>query len=268
MKTGHSLTFALAFALLLISAVTPSLASDTAKEKRWADQIVDGLMDGEAVWLEAGKTKFLGIYTPTAAKPAKGAVIVAHGIGVHPDWPDVVNPLRVKLAERGWNTLSVQMPILPNEAEYKDYIPLFPEVSPRLKAAVDHLKSKGNKKIAIAAHSLGATMGAYFLAQNKSPVDGLVVVGTSGTQLHDTPGTGVRYFESLPKLNKLPILDIYGSDDLKEVLDSVAKRKEIAKDSGNTRYTQVKVAGANHFFQGKDAELVQQVSSWLDQNIK
>jgi len=263
MKTGHSLTFA--FALLLLSAFNPSLASDTAKEKRWADQIVDSLIDGEAVWLTAGKVKFLTIHTESTAKPAKGAVIVVHGIGVHPDWPEVINPLRVKLAEHGWNTLSVQMPILPNEAEYKDYIPLFPEVSPRLKAAVDYLKSKGNKKIAIAAHSLGATMGSYYLAHNTTPVNGLVVVGTSGTQLHDTD---VRYFDSLPKLGKLPILDIYGGNDLDTVLNSTAQRADIARKSGNKRYTQVKVAGANHFFQGKEAELVQQVSGWLDQNVK
>ena len=114
MKSAHTLV--IAFAALLTILSVPSLASDTAKEKRWADQIVDTLMEGEAVWLQAGQTKFLGIYTESATKPAKGAVIVLHGIGAHPDWTDVVHPLRVGLTEHGWTTLSLQMPILANEA--------------------------------------------------------------------------------------------------------------------------------------------------------
>jgi len=58
--------------------------SDYAREKRWADEIVPQLVSGEPVWLEAPRTeKFLGIYTE--AKNAKGAIILAHGLGVHPD---------------------------------------------------------------------------------------------------------------------------------------------------------------------------------------
>lgn len=258
---------ALGFTLSLFLLVLPfsSMASDTAKEKRWADQIVDGLIDGEAVWLQAGNTKFLGIYTETAASPAKGAVIVLHGTGVHPDWPDVINPLRVQLPTLGWTTLSLQMPILANEAKDDDYQPLFPEIAPRMNAAIAFLKSKGISRIVVAGHSMGSSMAAYYLANNANPVTGLVAVGTSGIGF---TSTGKRYFDSLPKLNKLPVLDIYGSEDLESVLSTVTKRMDIAKKSGNTRYTQVKVPGANHFFQGKNKELVQEVSSWLDKNTR
>ena len=262
MKSAHTLV--IAFAALLTILPVPSLASDTAKEKRWADQIVDSLMDGEAVWLQAGQTKFLGIYTESTTKTTKGAVIVLHGTGVHPDWPDVVHPLRVGLTEHGWTTLSLQMPILPNEAEENDYAPLLPEIAPRMKAAIDFLKSKGITTIVIAGHSLGPTMAAYYLANNTNPVKGLVAVGVSGESLN-TPN--LRYFDTLPRLNKIPILDLYGSEDDETVLATAAQRKDIARKSGNTHYTQVRVKGANHFFQGKEQELVQEVSSWLDKNI-
>lgn len=251
--------------LLLLVLPVASLASDTAKEKRWADQIVDGLFDGKPVWLQAGKTKFLGIYTESATKPSKGAVIILHGTGVHPDWPDVINPLRVQLPTHGWATLSLQMPILHNEAKEPEYAPLFPEITPRMQAGIDFLKSKGNPNIYVAAHSLGATMAAYYMANSTNPVKGMVVIGTSGVNF-DTPN--LRYFETLPKLNKTPILDLYGSEDLKDVLDTVTKRADIAKKSGNTRYVQVKVPGANHFFQGRNKELVQEVSNWLDKNAR
>jgi pimeloyl-ACP methyl ester carboxylesterase len=238
-------------------------ASDLAKEKRWADQIVDALIDGEAVWLQAGKDKVLGIYTESGADKVRGAVIVLHGIGVHPDWPDVVYPLRVRLAEKGWHTLSLQMPILPNEADYKEYAPLFPEIAPRMQAAIAFLKEKGVNNIVVAGHSLGSTMAAYYLANHPaSGVKALVCVGVSGIQFGDKQ---LGYFNSLSKL-KLPVLDIYGSEDLKPVLESVAERAAIAKKAGVMPYDQVMVKGANHFFQGKAPELVKNVADWIDKN--
>jgi len=263
MKSCRPLNLAVLLFFFIWSA--PSIASDLAKEKRWADQIVDSLIDGNAVWLDTGSTKFLGIYTESSIKPAKGTIIVLHGIGVHPDWPDVVYPLRVKLAEQGWNTLSLQMPILANEAEAKDYVPLFPEIAPRMQAAVDFIKGKGAKKIVIVAHSMGSTMAAYYLSKNSNPmVKGLVEIGVSGNPFKE-PGLG--YLDTLPNLKETPILDLYGSEDLEPVLKSVAQRADVARKSGNTHYTQVMVKGANHFFKGKDTELVQEVKTWLNKNI-
>ena len=129
-------------------------ASDLAKEKRWADQVVEAILDGDAVWLNDGKSDFLGIYTE-AGEDKERAVIVMHGTGVHPDWAQVVQPLRVGLTEHDWNTLSIQMPILPNEAEYKDYAPLYDEVAPRIDAAIKYLKENGSKDIVLIGHSQG-----------------------------------------------------------------------------------------------------------------
>lgn len=43
--------------------------------------------------------------------------------------------------------LSIQMPVLANDAEYEDYVPLYPEVIPRLKAAEAFLIEKGITEI-------------------------------------------------------------------------------------------------------------------------
>ena len=48
-----------------------SYASDIAKEKRWADQIVDSIIVGDAEWLKAKGQKFLGIYNEHAKEKAK-----------------------------------------------------------------------------------------------------------------------------------------------------------------------------------------------------
>ena len=66
-------------------AIAQQQPSDYAREKRWADEVLPSIVVGEAVWLEAPRTeKFLGIYTE--AKDAKSAIILAHGLGVHPDY--------------------------------------------------------------------------------------------------------------------------------------------------------------------------------------
>ena len=51
-------------------AALPAAAQDYAREKRWADEVVPGLVVGDAVWLEtsAGR-KFLAIHAPAGEAP-------------------------------------------------------------------------------------------------------------------------------------------------------------------------------------------------------
>jgi len=238
----------LVVAMFVQSAAT---ASDTAKEKRWADQIVDALMDGEAEWLKAGDQEFLAIYTESADSPPRGGVILMHGIGVHPDWPQIVSPLRTGLPERGWSTLSLQMPILPNEAETSEYLPLMDEVAPRIDAGIAYLKQQGIDRIVLVGHSLGATMALKYLEQPRDPVKGYVVIGLA-------VNASLEPAVSLEAV-KVPVLDLYGSEDQKDTLDTAPKRAAAAK--GDT-YTQTKVDGANHFFDDRDEILVETVDAW------
>ena len=85
--------------------IAPGYASDLEKEKRWSQQIVDALLVGEAVQLDADGTAFLGIYTEASEGAGDRAVILLHGIGAHPDWPEITNPLRSELPEHGWSSL-------------------------------------------------------------------------------------------------------------------------------------------------------------------
>jgi hypothetical protein len=103
--------------LIAIALGAPVYAtnSDVGKEKRWAEQVIDGLLDGDELWLNDGSGhEFLGILTEGDTGSGR-AVILAHGIGVHPNWPDVIYPLREALLENEITSLSIQMPILPND---------------------------------------------------------------------------------------------------------------------------------------------------------
>ena len=244
--------------LIILSIATTVQASDLAKEKRWADQVVDAILDGEAIWLNDGTSEFLGIYTE-AGEDKNRAVIVMHGTGIHPDWQQVIQPLRVGLTEHDWNTLAIQMPILPNEAKYEEYAPLYDEVAPRIDAAIKYLKKNGSKQIVLIGHSQGASMTVYSLSTSKQDINGFVAIGMAS--FADDPRMNVT--KALEKIN-VPVLDLYGDDDLEEIMISTDDRASAAKKAGNKRYTQLELAGSNHFFDGKEDELVAAVAEWLE----
>ena len=132
------------FLLLWWCAAVPGIAQtaapDHAREKRWADEITPAILVGDAVHIaQKSGHKFLSIYTPNAR--ARAGVIVVHGMGVHPDW-NLINVLRSELAEQGYATLSVQMPVLAADAKGELYPALFPDAAERLQAAADFLRDR------------------------------------------------------------------------------------------------------------------------------
>jgi len=223
---------------------------DYAREKRWADEITPAILVGDPVYLalKSGH-KFLAIHTPPLPQAkARAGVIVVHGMGVHPDW-NLINALRSQLAGQGYATLSVQMPVLASDAKAESYPPLFPEAAERLQAAVNFLREKGHRKVAIVSHSMGARMANHFLA-NGGAVDAWVSVGIS---------TGV-YLQ--PETFKAPVLDIYGEKDFPVVLQNAARRGDaIQRNRGSG---QMSIAGADHYFNGMEGELVRHVKRFLD----
>jgi pimeloyl-ACP methyl ester carboxylesterase len=234
--------FALIFSL-------SGFAADYQREQRWADQIVPSIMVGDPVWLtQTNGHKFLGLYT--AAEHAKAGLVIVHGIGVHPDW-GLIGSLRQQLPDEGYTTLSIQMPVLKADAKPENYPPTFDEADERIRLAVAFLKDKGYSKIAIISHSLGTWMSYNYLTHTPdSPIVAWVDIGAPNP------------FD-MAKL-KMPILDLYGQKDLPRVLQGAKARAAGLKQKGSM---QVKVAGANHFFEGKEAALNSVVRDWLDKTL-
>lgn len=246
--------------ILLFCLIAPAMqASDLAKEKRWADQIVDSLITGDAEWLTVDGLKVLAIFTPSEIEPARGAAIILHGIGVHPDWPDVIHPLRTRLPEAGWATLSLQMPILPNEASGIDYLPLLAEVPPRIDAAINFLRAQGINNNVIIAHSLGTVMTSYYL--NRRPASTLrAYIGISMTEIENN-----SHMSNVVMLKSVttPLLDIYGSLDESHVRNYAQQRQQSAASANNQAYRQIVIKDANHFYNGKDDVLLEVIQDWI-----
>ena len=64
----------------------------------------------QARWLEAGDERALALLRPAATPTPKGWVILLPGDAESADWPRALGPLRLGLAEHGWNTLAVSLP--------------------------------------------------------------------------------------------------------------------------------------------------------------
>jgi pimeloyl-ACP methyl ester carboxylesterase len=233
---------------LFISLCEKSNAQDYAREQRWADEIQKSLMVGDAVWLQQKNGhKFLSLYTE--AKTVKGAVVIAHGRGWSPDF-ELYGTLRTRLAEMGYTTLSVQMPVLPSTAILGLYVPLYPDARERFQLAVDFLKSKGHKNIAIVSHSLGATMAnQYLIRTDDTAVKAWVFIGI------------LQGLEEMYRI-RIPVLDVFGERDWDVTRWGAEERKaQIERVPGSA---QVMVPKATHFFERQEEDLLKIIVGFLD----
>ena len=248
MSTAGLRAAATALALAVIAGCA-SVAPDYAREKRLADEIVPSIVVGDAVMLETGAgRKFLGILKP-AAKP-RAALILVHGVGVNPDF-GLIGELRSGLADRGYTTLSIQMPVLAADADVAGYPALFPEAGQRIAAAIDYLRGKGATKVAIVSHSMGARMVNDFIARRPDvPLVAWVPVAISSGG-----------FESLAG-GRFPVFDIYAGKAFDVALKGVPARAKLLRGLKGSR--QAMVYGADHYFARKSKE----VAALIDQLLK
>ena len=66
---------------------------------------------------------------------------------------------------------------------------------------------------------------------------------------------------------KVPLLDLYGSQDLTEVLAAVPSREAVKSKGAGGPYRSQVVEGADHFFDGQEDALVAAVNDWLVASI-
>ena len=247
------------FMVFLVFSIQITWASNILRELRMANEIVDSIIDGDAEMLVADGHEFFSIYTE--ADDAKGAVIIMHGRGFHPDWVDTIQPLRVGLVDFGWNTLSIQMPVLHKEAKYYDYVPIFDEATPRINAAIDFLKQQGNQKIILIAHSCSVHMTMQYVRnEGDGSFDAFIGIGMGATDYKQP----MRRPFPLDEISK-PVLDVYGGDDYPAVHRLAPERLSLIKVAGHPLSKQVKIPLADHYFTDQGEPLLDEISSWLEQ---
>ena len=237
-------------AIFTLNSFAAAETADYAREKKWADEVVPGLVVGDPVYLQTprGHHKFLTLLTQ--AKDPNKAAIVVHGMGIHPDW-GMVGTLRTELADRGITTLSIQMPIMAADAKSDAYPPTFPEGAERIAEAVGFLKAKGYTQLAIVSHSMGSRMSGVYMA------------GKPDSSIKSWASLGLSYGDYANL--KLPVMDLYGENDLPLVLKNAAQRK---KSLAAKHSVQKVIARADHFYTGHEPAMVDAVAGFLSETLK
>ena len=238
---------ALIFAALALQA-TAAPAQDYEREKRLASEVMASLVVGDAVQLKLPSGReFLGLYTEV--KGAKQAVLLVHGVGVQPDF-GVIGALRVALADLGLTTLSIQMPVQKSDAKLDDYYPtVFPEAVERIRGGARWLAAKGYARPVLLGHSMGAWMvNVYYEETADSPFAAWICIGLTGG------------FGGMRNV-KAPVLDAFGEDDLPVVLRAEWRRRLTLASIEGSR--QVKIAGANHHYNGRERELAAAIRDFV-----
>ena len=248
------------------------LAAEGSKEMSREQQIAEKLAQtadaDEIISLKASGGRFIGLYKRAKSSEINtgevhGVVILVHGMGAHPDWPDVISPLRMQLTEYGWSTLSIQMPILSPEEPIAEYGKTLRIANSRIQAAVDYLHEWEIEPIILLGYSFGAAQAANYLATNK-PEDIKAFISVSMlAQKFIKPGLDVYKF--IGEI-AIPILDIYGEEDLEDVRRGIDDRRLAANKNGNSGFQQIELQSSGHHYLGFEDALVEQIQIWL-QNI-
>jgi hypothetical protein len=238
-----------------ISGQPSAHASDYAREKRFAEDVLAQLVVGEAVQIShvSGPAfpSFLGLFAPTADK-AKPAVVFAHSVGMNPD-EGLTGALRRRLHDMGYTTLAIQMPIAAKEAQIDDYYPkLFPEASARLETAAQWLTQRGYTRPVLVSHTMGSWMAnVYFDAQHSTNAyKAWVCMSLTGG------------YSSAAQNYPFAILDVYAENDIPMTVSSAGRRASLMRIA-HAGSTQVKIDGADRDWRGKDAEVAQHIDAFV-----
>ncbi len=248
-----------------------------------------GLKNGRAIWLLDGQEKFFAVFNPDQSGKPKGGVIILHDANSHPDKPEVIRPLRHALPLQGWVTMSIQLPYL---ASPSDYIKQQATINKRIDSAISHMRNAGFSNLVLIGHGTGTMAATSYLAnQPNGLIQAFVAISLGVLHEQDESNSIPNQLEKIT----LPILDIYGSNDLDYVTNSANKRSLAARISGNTAtrtnqiapymrsglaksnnhklqgfisYRQIRVEGASHDFSGSEVQLTKRISGWLERHAK
>lgn len=114
---------------LLLPLASPALATETEAQPKPAVReplpersqedaaaLERQVPQHEQQQLQAPGDSFLTLWKPANSNAPKGAVIIIPGAGETADWPLVVGPLRNKLPNADWASLSLSLPDMQSEA--------------------------------------------------------------------------------------------------------------------------------------------------------
>jgi hypothetical protein len=91
-------------------AADPGRPAPTERSADAASALSRQLSSQEQQLLQAGDEAFLALWLPANTAEAHGVVVLVAGAGESADWPKVLGPLRRRLPDAGWHSLTLSLP--------------------------------------------------------------------------------------------------------------------------------------------------------------
>ena len=161
-----SLLFTSAFSVQAADAPAPATEKPVERQplpersQAEASALERKIPQQEQQQLQAGSDSFLALWKPANSAEPEGLVIIVPGAGESADWPQAIAPLRRKLPDANWGTLSLSLPDV-----NLDTLP--PRVMESPKAAVDTMQTRMELYESINYHEFEQKLDALFAAQKK-----------------------------------------------------------------------------------------------------
>ena len=232
------------------TAAPPAATAPPANEAAPADETAEqAAMEPPP---EPPKDRFAALVLPFLTPQPQGGVILLHDRGGHPDWPGVIAPLRRGLPDHGWATLSIEFPSIIGDPKRR-----IRQAVKRIEAALKFYNQRQLYNVVLVGHGEGALAAVTYLADNmRAGITGFVSVGLEAPP---EPLGGLLLLEGI----YMPMLELYGERDIREVVVGAREREQAVLRGGNANYRQQRIAGADHFFTATEPRLVELVRRWL-----
>ena len=245
---------------LLISYSNITLGNDIPnydREKNISKQILGEIFYGEIEVISSNLKEEFAMIEYASPENDK-AILLLHGRGLNPNEENIIQPLRVELFDEGYNTYSIQLPVLEKGKTYYDYRKIFKYSDERINASIKKVL-ESNKNLIIIAHSCGVHMLMSWARKHKNnSVKAFILIGSGAVDL----GQKILWPYPYSRI-KSPILDVYGENDYKSIKINALERFKNIENSSNEKSNQVKILGSDHYHRDNTDELLKAVKQWL-----
>lgn len=249
----------------------------------------------EQQMLQADGNSFLALWKPANAPEAKGVVILVPGANESADWPQAINPLRSKLPDIAWSSLSLNLPDSPKEPLPEAVLPRTPEpvtvdtadstaepateapaseptteapapvtvdpaqrVFARIDAAIAFAEQQDAKNIVLLGHGDGAYWAALYLKERKPAQVKQLVTVAAQLPAGQTPALE----ELIPGL-KLATGDFFYKDQAAD-RSAAVRRLQASKRLDHDSYTQIALKALPGNQAAEQEQLFRRVRGWLE----
>jgi len=229
--------------LLIVTAVT---GAPVTSDRLALGLPASGEPQGEVLEIPAGNNSFRAIFRARQHGQPRGGIVLLHDRATAANSLEVMRPLRLGLAQAGWDTLSLQL------SSSRGDQPGDAVTTTRLRAGLDWLRTRKLTRLAVVA--LGDSAGAALaFAADKPPPELKALVLVSAVIEPQTTAT--------TEVPQLPLLEVHAERDHPLVLEGIAARKGYAH--GGADYSQRVVSGASAGYFGLEEGLLSLIRGWL-----